>query len=77
AGGRVRIGDKLCLLAFGAGFTSGALVLEWTADPARDTLAGSVDPTDVSIHLPDGWPVVDALPPEVRALVDAHRAAVA
>ncbi|HEX5466730.1 MAG TPA: beta-ketoacyl-ACP synthase III, partial [Candidatus Limnocylindrales bacterium] len=46
AGGRVRIGDKLCLLAFGAGFTSGALVLEWTADPARDTLAGSVDPTD-------------------------------
>ncbi|MGH2466499.1 MAG: 3-oxoacyl-ACP synthase III family protein [Candidatus Limnocylindrales bacterium] len=73
ADGRVQVGDKVCLLAFGAGFTSGALVVEWTADPARDALAASVDPADVSIHLPEGWPVVDALPPEVRALVDAHR----
>src|SRR5574340_280035 len=73
AAGRVQVGDSICLLAFGAGFTSGALVIEWTADPARDARAATVDPSAVSIHLPDGWPVVDALPPEVRALVDAHR----
>ncbi|HLA15315.1 MAG TPA: beta-ketoacyl-ACP synthase III, partial [Candidatus Limnocylindrales bacterium] len=33
--GRVKVGDRICLVAFGAGFTSGAVVVEWTADPAR------------------------------------------
>ena len=34
-GGRVQPGDKLVLFAFGAGFTSGAAAVTWTADPAR------------------------------------------
>ena len=39
AAGRVRAGDRLLMAAFGAGFTAGAAVLEWTADPARALLA--------------------------------------
>ena len=33
--GRVQAGDKNVFVAFGAGFTSGAVAMEWTADPAR------------------------------------------
>ncbi|MEO5965067.1 MAG: beta-ketoacyl-ACP synthase III, partial [Candidatus Limnocylindrales bacterium] len=33
--GRVAVGDKIVFVAFGAGFTSGAVAMEWTADPAR------------------------------------------
>src|SRR3712207_9334455 len=33
--GRIEIGDKVVLVAFGAGLTSGAMAIEWTADPAH------------------------------------------
>jgi len=33
--GRVKVGDHVVIVAFGAGFTSGAVAIEWTADPAR------------------------------------------
>ena len=33
--GRVRIGDHIVMVAFGAGFTSGAVTVQWTADPAN------------------------------------------
>ena len=33
--GRVAVGDRIVIVAFGAGFTSGAVAIEWTADPAR------------------------------------------
>jgi 3-oxoacyl-[acyl-carrier-protein] synthase-3 len=39
ASGRVKPGDRLLMAAFGAGYTAGAAVLEWTADPARAFLA--------------------------------------
>jgi 3-oxoacyl-[acyl-carrier-protein] synthase-3 len=39
ASGRVKVGDRLLMAAFGAGYTAGAAVLEWTADPARSFLA--------------------------------------
>ncbi len=39
AAGRVEPGDRLLMAAFGAGYTAGAAVLEWTADPARAFLA--------------------------------------
>jgi 3-oxoacyl-[acyl-carrier-protein] synthase-3 len=35
AAGRVKPGDRILMVAFGAGYTAGAAVLEWTADPAR------------------------------------------
>ena len=39
ADGRVKEGDKLLMVAFGAGYTAGAAVVEWTADPQRAFLA--------------------------------------
>jgi 3-oxoacyl-[acyl-carrier-protein] synthase-3 len=39
ASGRVKIGDRILMGAFGAGYTAGAVVVEWTADPARALLA--------------------------------------
>ena len=39
ASGRVAIGDRILMGAFGAGYTAGAAVVEWTADPTRAFLA--------------------------------------
>jgi 3-oxoacyl-[acyl-carrier-protein] synthase III len=39
AEGRIQPGDKLLMVAFGAGYTAGAAVVEWTADPLRALLA--------------------------------------
>ena len=39
AAGRVKQGDRLLMVAFGAGYTAGAAVVEWTADPARAFVA--------------------------------------
>ena len=39
AAGRVRPGDRILMVAFGAGYTAGAAVVEWTADPSRAFLA--------------------------------------
>ena len=39
AEGRIKQGDRLLMAAFGAGYTAGAAVVEWTADPARAFLA--------------------------------------
>ena len=39
AAGRIKPGDRLLMAAFGAGYTAGAAVFEWTADPARAFLA--------------------------------------
>ena len=45
AAGRIKPGDKILMVAFGAGYTAGAAVVEWTADPARAFLApGDADP---------------------------------
>jgi hypothetical protein len=60
--GRVRIGDRLCLVAFGAGFTSGAVIVEWTADPARGAAAATVDPSAIVVRQPVDWDSVDPIP---------------
>ncbi len=61
--GRVAVGDKLVFVAFGAGFTSGAVAMEWTADPAAG-LAGdaAVKPDDIVIRRPVDWDSVDPIP---------------
>ena len=58
------------IVAFGAGFTSGGVTIEWTADPARG-LAGeaAVDPDDVHVRLPVDWDSVDPIPPALAALM--------
>jgi 3-oxoacyl-[acyl-carrier-protein] synthase III len=39
AEGRIKVGDRILMVAFGAGFTAAGAVVEWTADPARALLA--------------------------------------
>jgi 3-oxoacyl-[acyl-carrier-protein] synthase-3 len=68
--GHVKVGDNIVLVAFGAGFTSGAVALEWTADPLRG-LAGdaAVRPEDVVVRLPVDWDSVDPIPPALAEIV--------
>ena len=62
--GRLKVGDKLVFVAFGAGFTSGAVAMEWTADPSRGLTAdAAVRAEDVTIRKPVDWDSVDPIPP--------------
>lgn len=64
AEGRVKPGDKIVFVAFGAGFTSGAVALEWTEDPARARDADQVvRPEHVTVRKPVDWDSVDPIPP--------------
>lgn len=60
--GRVKVGDRIVIVAFGAGFTSGAVAIQWTADPARGALSEAVRPEDVTVRLPVDWDSVDPIP---------------
>ena len=68
--GRVAVGDNIVMVAFGAGFTSGAVAMEWTADPARG-IAGdaAVRPEDVTVRMPLDWDSVDPIPPALAEIV--------
>ncbi|TAM78186.1 MAG: ketoacyl-ACP synthase III [Chloroflexota bacterium] len=72
--GRVKPGDVVVFVAFGAGYTSGACVVRWTADPARSARGRAVDPT-VTIHRPDDWTADDPTPVELRPIFAAKEAA--
>src|SRR3954467_12745431 len=68
--GRVEVGDNVTIVAFGAGFTSGAVTIEWTADPARGRSADeAVRPEDVSVRLPVDWDSVDPIPDALAELM--------
>ena len=68
--GRVEVGDNITIVAFGAGFTSGAVTIEWTADPARGKDADdAVRPEDVSVRLPVDWDSVDPIPDALAELM--------
>jgi 3-oxoacyl-[acyl-carrier-protein] synthase-3 len=68
--GRLKVGDRVVIVAFGAGFTSGAVAIEWTADPARG-IAGdaAVQPSDVHVRLPVDWDSVDPIPEALAELM--------
>jgi 3-hydroxy-3-methylglutaryl CoA synthase len=68
--GRVAVGDRIVFVAFGAGFTSGAVALTWTADPAHGRRAASV-PTTGTVRTPVDWDSVDPIPPRLQALLAA------
>jgi len=69
-GGRVAVGDNICIVAFGAGFTSGAATIEWTADPARGVAGdAAVRASDVHVRLPLDWDSVDPIPPALAELM--------
>jgi 3-oxoacyl-[acyl-carrier-protein] synthase-3 len=67
--GRIKVGDKIVLVAFGAGLTSGAIALEWTADPAAGARAASVDP-HASVREPLDWSSVDPIPERLRHVLE-------
>ena len=68
--GRVKVGDNICIVAFGAGFTSGAVTIQWTADPARGPVGdAAVNPDDVKVRLPVDWDSVDPIPEALSALM--------
>jgi 3-oxoacyl-[acyl-carrier-protein] synthase-3 len=69
--GRLNVGDNVTIVAFGAGFTSGAVTINWTADPARGrTGEEAVDPADVHVRLPVDWDSVDPIPPALAELMN-------
>ena len=68
--GCVRVGDNVTIVAFGAGFTSGAVTIQWTADPARGMSADdAVRPEDVAVRLPVDWDSVDPIPDALAAVM--------
>jgi 3-oxoacyl-[acyl-carrier-protein] synthase-3 len=69
--GRVDVGDRITIVAFGAGFTSGAVTIEWTADPARGRDADTaIRAEDVRVRLPIDWDSVDPIPPALAELMN-------
>jgi 3-oxoacyl-[acyl-carrier-protein] synthase-3 len=67
--GRVKVGDKIVFVAFGAGFTSGAAAVEWTADPAHGRRSESVEPV-ASVRAPVDWDSVDPMPARLTAVLE-------
>ena len=74
AAGRLKRGDVFCTVAFGGGYTSGAFVTRWDADPAHGARAASVNAADITIRRPEGA-VSAPVPAALRALVDGRRSA--
>jgi 3-hydroxy-3-methylglutaryl CoA synthase len=68
--GRIRIGDKVVLVAFGAGLTSGGIALEWTADPVLGRRAESVEPV-AKVREPMDWSSVDPIPDRLRQVLES------
>jgi 3-oxoacyl-[acyl-carrier-protein] synthase-3 len=68
--GRVKVGDLVVLVAFGAGFTSGAVALRWTADPACGARATAIRPEDIAVRLPVDWDSVDPMPPALAEVLE-------
>ena len=65
ATGRVKPGDRILMSAFGAGGTSGAVVLEWTADPADRLRAEGIGPERVTL-MDSGVEPTNPFPPELE-----------
>jgi 3-oxoacyl-[acyl-carrier-protein] synthase-3 len=68
--GRVEVGDRVTMVAFGAGFTSAGVTVEWTEDPERGRRGeAAVSPEDVHVRLPVDWDSVDPIPPALAELM--------
>ena len=68
AEGRIKQGDKILLVAFGAGGTAGAIALEWTADPANRLRADGIDAKSARI-LDPGLEPTNPFPPELNSIL--------
>lgn len=72
--GRITVGDRVVFVAFGAGFTSGAVAVTWTADPANGKRAESVAPF-ASVRPPVNWNPVNPMPPQLLAVLASREGA--
>ncbi|MFM7825295.1 MAG: 3-oxoacyl-[acyl-carrier-protein] synthase III C-terminal domain-containing protein, partial [Candidatus Limnocylindrus sp.] len=66
AAGRLTRGDVFCTVAFGGGYTSGAFVTRWGADPAHGARAAQVDPASIRVVRPEGGAKADEPPAVLR-----------
>jgi 3-oxoacyl-[acyl-carrier-protein] synthase-3 len=66
--GRLQPGTKVVFVAFGAGFTSGAAAVTWTADPSGARRADAVVPI-ASIHQPVDWDAGDPVPERLAVVL--------
>ena len=66
--GRVQVGDRILFVAFGAGFTSGAAAVTWTADPADGRRAANA-PSVTPIHQPGDWDSGDPVPEPIAGIL--------
>jgi 3-oxoacyl-[acyl-carrier-protein] synthase-3 len=73
AAGRLKPGDVFCTVAFGGGYTSGAFVTRWDADPAHGARAASVEVSKIVVNRPEGGAKVDVVPAALRAHLDGRR----
>jgi 3-oxoacyl-[acyl-carrier-protein] synthase-3 len=71
AAGRLKPGDVFCTVAFGGGYTSGAFVTRWDADPANGARAAAVDTAAIKIRRPEGGAKAAEVPAALKALLDA------
>jgi hypothetical protein len=67
--GRIKIGHKVVLVAFGAGLTSGGIAMEWTADPVFGKRAESVEPV-AKVREPLDWSSVDPIPERLKRVLE-------
>ena len=70
AAGRLQPGSIAAAVAFGAGFTSGAVVLRWTEDPARSALADAITPESIHVRRPIDWASADPIQPWLLELME-------
>jgi 3-oxoacyl-[acyl-carrier-protein] synthase-3 len=68
AEGRIERGDRVVLVAFGAGGTAGAIALEWTANPEDSLRAEGIGPESVKI-LDSGLEPINPFPPELLPIL--------
>lgn len=73
AAGRLKPGDVFCTVAFGGGYTSGAFVTRWDADPANGARAAAVDTAAIKIKRPEGGAKAAVVPSALAPLLDAKR----
>jgi 3-oxoacyl-[acyl-carrier-protein] synthase III len=71
-GGRIAVGDQIAVVAFGAGFTAGAVTFQWTADPAAGARAAAVDPASVAVRRAADWQPPDPTPAALAAVFAAR-----
>ena len=71
--GRVRVGDRILFVAFGAGFTSGAAAITWTADPAHGRRAAGAGGDLAPIHQPSDWDGGDPVPEPIASILAAKQ----